>query len=208
MNLISLCHPALKLPCPHLPDACVVNYKNCIQPGLWECRLQAPQPQMPLGWTSGSLQSSQRRKYTSSCYTRLILLGERRNPASEPSVECVKYAFGETRGSGESRNRFNNIIYSPVKTARVDGLYVVCILPRDKGFFFLVLNYSTYQYHPYFSTIPIFLLHILSLVFLNCTRNISIFSILAFLSVAQENFSAMSFSQHFKNLRKTKDLIG
>lgn len=113
------------------------NCENCIQAGLWEWCLQAPQPQMPLGWTSASLRSPQRRKRTSSCYARLTLLGERRNPASEPSVECVKYASGETGSSGKSRNRFNKVTYNPVETARADGLCVMCTLPGDKGCFFL-----------------------------------------------------------------------
>lgn len=143
------------------------NYKNCIQAGLWECCVPAPQPQMPLGWTSGSRQSSQRRKYTSSCYSRLILFGERGSAASEPSVECVKYAYGKTGDSRKSGNRFDKIMCMPVVTARVDGLCVTCTLPGDKEHFGPELPYISAasmflqdtHFLIHFSAIGVFELH-------------------------------------------------
>lgn len=182
------------------------NYKNCIQTGLWGCCLPAPQPQMPLGWTSGSLHSFQRRKYTSSCYSRLILLGERRNTESEPFVECVKYAYGETGGSRKRGNRFNKIVRTPVETARVGGLCVACALPGDKEYFCPELPYMSVP--SMFLNNAYYLIYFLPSVSLNYTGNIFLFqSSFSFLSAAQGNFNIMLFCPHFKYLRKTKDLI-
>lgn len=181
------------------------NYKNCIQAGSWVCCL--PQPQTPLGWTSGSLQSSQRRKYTSSCYTRLILHGERGSTASEPFVECIKYADGETGGSRKSGNRFTKIMYTPVETARVDWLCGVCTLPGDNKYFCPELPYVSVPCM--FLNNVHFLIHILPSVSLNYTGNISFFfqSSFSFLGAVQGNFNTTLFCQHFRYLRKAKDLI-
>ena len=119
-----------------------------MQTGLWKSYLLAPSPQMPLGLTSGSLQSSQRRKHTFSCCTRPILLRERKTPQQVTSQGHLRYVLGiwtaARRVEVDIINSLAPIWPTPIETTR--GPWIRLFQFAQGWGCCFVLNYPIYQH--------------------------------------------------------------